>query len=62
MNCKTQNLSNFGYATLVKNREELFNHLNYKGVECRPIISGNIASQPFWKKAYKKKIICQMQI
>ena len=55
VNCKTQNLSNFGYATLVKNREELFNHLNDKGVECRPIISGNIASQPFWKKAYRRK-------
>ncbi len=52
--CKTENLSNFGYATLVKNRNKLFRHLNDKGIECRPIISGNIASQPFWKKKYNR--------
>ena len=54
-NCSTSLLSNFGFATMVKNREEVFEHLSKKGVECRPIIAGNIADQIFWKKFSKKQ-------
>ncbi len=52
--CDTENLSSFGYATLVKNRDEVYKHLLSKNIECRPVISGNIAKQPFWKNMHKK--------
>lgn len=54
-NCSTDLLSNFGFATMTKNREEVFEHLSKKGIECRPIIAGNIADQIFWKKISKKQ-------
>ncbi|MDC3106532.1 aminotransferase class V-fold PLP-dependent enzyme [Candidatus Pelagibacter sp.] len=54
-NCKTEILSNFGFATLVLNRDEVFEHLTKKKIECRPIIAGNISNQPFWKKLTKNK-------
>lgn len=54
--CKTKPLSSFGYATLTKNRDEVYRHFLKKKIECRPIISGNIAKQLFWKRNYKKKL------
>jgi len=54
-NCKSEILSNFGFATLVKNRDEVFKHLSKKRIECRPIIAGDISNQPFWKKRKKKQ-------
>jgi len=52
-NCKTDLLSNFGFATMLLNRDEVFDHLTKKKIECRPIIAGNMSAQLFWKK--KKK-------
>jgi CDP-6-deoxy-D-xylo-4-hexulose-3-dehydrase len=52
--CDTKPLSSFGYATLTKNRDSVFRHFLKKKIECRPIISGNIGEQPFWKKKNKK--------
>ena len=54
--CKTKPLSSFGYATLTRNRDKVYEHFLKKKIECRPIISGNIAKQIFWKKNYKKKL------
>ena len=54
-NCSTSLLSSFGFATMVENREEVFEHLSHKGIECRPIIAGNISDQLFWKKFSKKQ-------
>ena len=45
-------ISSFGYSTLVKNREEVYKLLIKNNIECRPIICGNIAKQPFMKKKY----------
>ena len=53
--CKTDVLSNFGFATLVSNRDEVFQHLSKKKIECRPIIAGSISNQLFWKKLKKKE-------
>lgn len=46
--CNTSLLSNFGYATLVKNRDAVYRFLKKNKIEARPIIAGNIAKQPFW--------------
>jgi CDP-6-deoxy-D-xylo-4-hexulose-3-dehydrase len=54
VNCKTSLLSNFGYATLIKNRIETYNYLKKNGIETRPIISGNMGAQPFWLKKNEK--------
>ena len=54
-NCTSEILSNFGFATLVINRDEVFRHLSKKRIECRPIIAGNISNQLFWKKLKKKQ-------
>ncbi len=51
--CETNLLSNFGYATLVKNRDAVYKYLKRKKIESRPIIAGNIAKQPFWIKKHK---------
>lgn len=45
-------LSSFGYATFVKNRLEVFKYLKSKKIQNRPIISGDMSQQPFWKKNF----------
>lgn len=45
-------LSHFAYGVLVKNRVEVFNHLSAYGIECRPLICGNIGRHPFWLKKF----------
>tara|TARA_B100001057_G_scaffold487053_1_gene569170 strand:- start:6781 stop:7956 length:1176 start_codon:yes stop_codon:yes gene_type:complete len=54
--CKAKPLSSFGYATLTKNRDKVYKHFIKKKIECRPVISGNIAKQIFWKKNFKSKM------
>ena len=49
-------VSNFAYATLVKNPIEVFNHLKKNKIECRPLICGNIVRHPVLKDFYKKKL------
>jgi CDP-6-deoxy-D-xylo-4-hexulose-3-dehydrase len=40
-------VSSFGYATLVKNRMEVYKYLEKKKIQSRPVICGNMAKQPF---------------
>ena len=40
-------VSSFGYATFVKNRMEVYKYLEKKKIQSRPVISGNMAQQPF---------------
>ena len=52
-------ISNFGYATLVKNRLEVYKYLKSKNIQTRPLICGNMGQQPFLnsKKIIKKDFI-----
>lgn len=43
-------ISNFGYATFVENRLEVFKYLKTKKIQTRPLICGNMGAQPFLKK------------
>ncbi len=47
---ETTTISSFAYGTFVKNRLEVFEHLQAHQIECRPLICGNIARHPFWLK------------
>ena len=51
-NSKLTLLSSFGYTTFVKNRLEVFKYLESKKIQSRPLICGNMAQQPFWKKNF----------
>ena len=42
-------ISNFGYATFVKNRLDVFKYLSKKNIQIRPLICGNMGQQPFLK-------------
>jgi dTDP-4-amino-4,6-dideoxygalactose transaminase len=42
-------ISNFGYATFVKNRLDVFRYLSKKNIQIRPLICGNMGQQPFLK-------------
>ena len=42
-------VSNFGYATFVKNRLDVFRYLTKKNIQIRPLICGNMGQQPFLK-------------
>jgi CDP-4-dehydro-6-deoxyglucose reductase, E1 len=53
-NSNLQLVSNFGYATFVKNRLEVYKYLKSKNIQTRPLICGNMGQQPFLKT---KKII-----
>lgn len=44
-------ISSFAYGTAVGNRSDTANYLLDSGIECRPLICGNIARHPFWAKA-----------
>tara|TARA_Y100000590_G_scaffold467800_1_gene648040 strand:- start:65 stop:1237 length:1173 start_codon:yes stop_codon:yes gene_type:complete len=48
-------ISNFGFGTLIENRVEVFNFLKKMGIETRPLICGNIGSQPMWLRKFKKQ-------
>ena len=54
-NSRLDLLSSFGYATFVKNRLEVYKYLRSKKIQSRPLICGNIAQQPFWKKNFVKQ-------
>lgn len=45
-------VSNMGYPLIVANREELSSALADNDVECRPLVSGSMGTQPAWKKEY----------
>lgn len=44
-------ISSFAYGTAVGNRSDTATNLLDSGIECRPLICGNIARHPFWAKA-----------
>lgn len=48
----TSFLSSFAYGILVKNRNEVYKHLQANNIETRPLICGNIGLHPFWVKQY----------
>jgi len=48
----TEFISSFAYSTLVKNPEEVWVHLKNNYIESRPLISGSMGLQPFWKEFY----------
>jgi CDP-6-deoxy-D-xylo-4-hexulose-3-dehydrase len=43
-------ISSFGYGTMTSNRLDVYRYLKKNNIESRPLICGNIAQQPFWKK------------
>jgi CDP-6-deoxy-D-xylo-4-hexulose-3-dehydrase len=45
-------ISNFAFPLLVENREPIIKELIQNQVEIRPIISGSMGLQPFWKRRY----------
>lgn len=42
-------ISNFAYPVAIPNRDEVVQKLRDNGVEVRPLIAGNMATQPMWK-------------
>lgn len=54
-------ISNFGFPLIFKNKENFEKYKNLfleNNVEIRPIISGNMAEQPFFKKYIKENNVC----
>lgn len=49
-------VSNMAYPVISSKRDEIVPDLIDNGVETRPLIAGNLANQPFWKKAYPEKL------
>lgn len=45
-------ISNFAYPIASQNRENIVLKLRENNIECRPLIAGNMANKPFWKKLY----------
>ena len=52
---KDQNvISNMGYPLIVKNKDIMYQIFKTNNIECRPLISGSMGTQPAWKKKYKE--------
>jgi CDP-6-deoxy-D-xylo-4-hexulose-3-dehydrase len=47
-------ISNFAMPILSKNRNSIVEKLIENGIECRPLIAGNLANKPFWYENYGK--------
>jgi len=47
---KNTKISNMGYPILTRNRNEIIKKLLDNNIECRPIISGSLKKQPFFRK------------
>ena len=43
-------LSSFAYGTFIENRGDLAARLQESGIECRPLLCGNLGRHPFWLK------------
>ena len=48
-------LSNFAYGLAHKNRKGIVKNLLKEGIECRPLICGSIARQPFWIRQFGRE-------
>ena len=47
-------ISNFAMPILSKNRNSIVKKLIENGIECRPLIAGNLANKPFWYENFSK--------
>jgi CDP-6-deoxy-D-xylo-4-hexulose-3-dehydrase len=47
-------ISNFAMPILSKNRNSIVEKLIENGIECRPLIAGNLANKPFWYENFTK--------
>jgi CDP-6-deoxy-D-xylo-4-hexulose-3-dehydrase len=57
--------ANFAIPLITKNKEEkknLINEFNNNGISCRPLISGSMGIQPFYKKIYGEKKLPNVSI
>jgi CDP-6-deoxy-D-xylo-4-hexulose-3-dehydrase len=45
-------ISNFAYPVVIKNRDEVIQRLQENNIEIRPLIAGNMATQPMWAENY----------
>ena len=45
-------ISNFAYPIISKNRDKIVKALKENGIECRPLLSGSLARQPYWFDRY----------
>ncbi len=45
-------LSSFAYGLAHKNKKSIVDQLNREEIECRPLICGSIARQPFWLRKF----------
>lgn len=50
-------VSNFGYPIITPKRDQLVKELKRKKIEVRPMISGSMNNQPFFKKRKKSKFL-----
>tara|TARA_R110000824_G_scaffold101243_1_gene240521 strand:- start:2077 stop:3231 length:1155 start_codon:yes stop_codon:yes gene_type:complete len=48
-------ISNFAYPIIHPEKDEIVRKLEEGGVECRPLVCGNIGRQPYFEKMYGKK-------
>ncbi len=48
-------ISNLGYPVITDKRTSVLNALKENGIECRPLVSGNMGRQPFWIERYGKQ-------
>lgn len=46
---------NLGYPVIHNKRDDIVNNLTINGIECRPLIAGNLGAQPFFIEGYGKK-------
>ena len=52
---QTTNIASMGYVTFVRDRDKLYTELKKNNIESRPVISGSLTNQIFFKK-YDNKI------
>jgi CDP-6-deoxy-D-xylo-4-hexulose-3-dehydrase len=45
-------VSNMGYPLLLSNREAVYSELKANKIECRPLVSGSMGTQPAWSSVY----------
>ena len=53
--CDEEIISNFAYPVITENINDLIRDLGEAAIECRPLICGSIARQPFWYERYGKQ-------
>ena len=54
LNYNNRKVSNFAYPIIHRDRELIVKELQDNDIEVRPLIAGNLGSQPFYKKKYEE--------